>query len=128
VVFQAVGAVSISVLQDKVLRWRLALFNASHWTNSRSQAVLRNSILPLCINYLGLYIMHLTHFCKACKIDYQYNFVVFVYCVYSETMCISGAVLLTFCMSVWNLNSQMCCFYVCDIMNFVDCKGLQYCP
>jgi len=52
--------------------------------------------------------MHLTHFCKACKIDYQYSFVVFVYLVDSETMCISGSVLLTFCMSVWNLSSQMC--------------------
>jgi hypothetical protein len=51
--------------------------------------------------------MHLAHFCKACKIDYQYNFVVIVYRVYSETVCISGAVLMTFCMSVWNLSSQI---------------------
>jgi len=36
VVFQAVGAVSISVLQEKVLRWRMTLFDASQWTDSRS--------------------------------------------------------------------------------------------
>jgi hypothetical protein len=35
VVFQAVGAVYISVLQDMFLRWRMALFDASQWTNSR---------------------------------------------------------------------------------------------
>jgi len=36
VVFQAVGAVPISVLQEKFLRWRMALSDASQWTNSRS--------------------------------------------------------------------------------------------
>lgn len=74
----------------------------------------------LCINYLGLYIyiyvLHLnTHFCKACKIDCQYNFMAFVYLVYSKTLCISGAVFLTFIMSVWNLSSQMC-YFMCVIL------------
>jgi len=50
--------------------------------------------------------MHLTHFCKACMIDYQYNFVVFVFLVYSEMLCISGIVLVTFWISVWKLSSH----------------------
>jgi len=36
VVFQAVGAVSIVVFQEKFLMWRMALFDANQWTNSRS--------------------------------------------------------------------------------------------